>query len=80
MVAERARDHHRDREEAAGPAYLRGGSSPLGGQARSLAKDYEHHDLYSESMVYLASIGSLLRRLAPNPANATRYHITARAA
>jgi putative transposase len=49
-------------------------------RARRLAKDYEHHDLYSESMVYLASIGSLLRRLAPNPANATRYHITSRAA
>jgi putative transposase len=50
------------------------------GRARRLAKDYEHHDLYSESMVYLASIGSLLRRLALNPANATRYHITSRAA
>jgi hypothetical protein len=45
-----------------------------------LSKDYEREDLYSESMVYLASISSLLRRLAPNAMNATRYHITSCAA
>jgi putative transposase len=50
------------------------------GRARRLSKDYEIEDLYSESMVYLASINSLLRRLAPSPATATRYHITSRAA
>jgi transposase len=50
------------------------------GRARRLSKDYERDDLYSESMVYLASIGSLLRRLAPSPATATRYHITSSAA
>lgn len=50
------------------------------GRARRLSKDYEREDLYSESMVYLASIGSLLRRLAPNAMTATRYHITSAAA
>lgn len=50
------------------------------GRARRLAKDYEVEDLYSEAMVYLASIGSLLRRLAPSSATATRYHVTACAA
>jgi putative transposase len=50
------------------------------GRARRLSKDYEIEDLYSEAMVYLASIGSLLRRLAPNSASATRYHITSPAA
>jgi transposase len=49
-------------------------------RARRLAKDYEVEDLYSEAMVYLASIGSLLRRLAPSSATATRYHITSGAA
>ena len=50
------------------------------GRARRLAKDYEVEDLYSEAMVYLASIGSLLRRLAPNSISATRYHLTSRVA
>jgi putative transposase len=50
------------------------------GRARRLSKDYEVEDLYSEAMVYLASIGSLLRRLAPSSATATRYHITSPAA
>lgn len=50
------------------------------GRARRLSKDYEHHDLCSESMVYLASIGSLLRRLFPNALNVTRYRISATAA
>jgi transposase len=50
------------------------------GRARRLAKDYEREDIYSEAMVYLASIASLLRRLAPSPASATRYHITSRVA
>lgn len=43
------------------------------GRARRLAKDYEVEDLYSEAMVYLASISSLLRRLAPHALTATRY-------
>jgi putative transposase len=50
------------------------------GRARRLAKDYEVEDLYSEAQVYLASIGSLLRRLAPNAMTATRYHVTSHAA
>lgn len=50
------------------------------GRARRLAKDYEVEDLYSEAQVYLASIGSLLRRVAPSPATATRYHIVSAAA
>lgn len=50
------------------------------GRARRLSKDYEREEIYGESMVYLASIGSFLRRLAPNPANAPRYHSTSRAA
>jgi putative transposase len=50
------------------------------GRARRLSKDYEREDCYSESMVYLASISSLLRRLAPTAATATRYHLTAAAA
>lgn len=50
------------------------------GRARRLSKDYEHEDLYSEAMVYLASIGSLLRRLVPNVRTATRYHVTSAAA
>jgi putative transposase len=50
------------------------------GRARRLSKDYEHHDIFSESMVYLASIGSLLRRHAPNVMTANRYHVTSAAA
>jgi putative transposase len=50
------------------------------GRARRLSKDYEHHDLSSESMVYLASTASLLRRLAPHALTATRYHISSAAA
>jgi putative transposase len=50
------------------------------GRARRLSKDYEREDCYSESMVYLASIASLLRRLAPSPATATCYHLTPSAA
>jgi putative transposase len=50
------------------------------GRARRLSKDYEHHDIFSESMVYLASIASLLRRLAPNAMTATRYRISSAAA
>lgn len=50
------------------------------GRARRLSKDYERDDLYSESMVYLASISSLLRRLASSPATATRYHVNSAAA
>jgi putative transposase len=42
------------------------------GRARRLSKDYEHEDLYGEAMIYLASIGSLLRRLSPNAMTATR--------
>ena len=50
------------------------------GRARRLSKDYEREEIYSESMVYLASISSLLRRLAPSAKTATRYHITSHAA
>lgn len=50
------------------------------GQARRLSKDYERHDLTSESIVYPASICSLLRRLAPHPTTATHYHINEAAA
>jgi transposase len=34
------------------------------GRARRLSKDYEHHTKASESMIYLASIHLLVRRLA----------------
>jgi putative transposase len=37
------------------------------GRARRLSKDFEHYDLTSESMDYLASFQSLLRRLACDP-------------
>jgi putative transposase len=50
------------------------------GRARRLSKDYEQHDIYSQSMVYLASISSLLRRLAPSAATVTRYRIKPAAA
>jgi putative transposase len=50
------------------------------GRARRLSKDYEHHDISSEAMVYLASIGSLLRRLAPNALTVNRYDVGSRAA
>ena len=50
------------------------------GRARRLSKDYEQNDICSESMVYLASMDSLLRRLAPSAMTATRYHITTAAA
>jgi putative transposase len=50
------------------------------GRARRLSKDDEHHDLCSESIVYLASIASLLRRLGPHARTATRYHISSTAA
>ncbi len=43
------------------------------GRARRLSKVYEHEELHSEAMIYLASIGSLLRRLSPNTMTATRY-------
>ena len=45
------------------------------GRARRLSKDYEHHDIFSESMVDLASIGSLLRRRTRTALTATRYHV-----
>lgn len=32
---------------------------------RRLSKDYEHFEVYSESMVYIASIHLLLKKLAP---------------
>jgi transposase len=50
------------------------------GRARRLAKDYERDELDSEAQVYLAAIGSLLRRLTPSTATDTRYHISAHAA
>jgi putative transposase len=50
------------------------------GRARRLSKDYEQYDLYSEAMVYIASIGSLLRQLVPTAMTATRYHISSAAA
>jgi putative transposase len=50
------------------------------GRARRLSKDYEHHDICSESTVYLASISSLLRCLVPTAGTATRDHTAAAAA
>jgi putative transposase len=43
------------------------------GRARRFSKDYEHDDLYSEALVYLASIQCLLRRVAPSALTANRY-------
>lgn len=40
---------------------------------RRLSKDYERLPVYSESMVYLASIHRMLRRLAPNTALPVPY-------
>lgn len=50
------------------------------GRCRRLAKDYEREDLYSEAMVYLASIQLLLRRLAPSSMTANRYRTASCAA
>jgi hypothetical protein len=52
---------------------------PILGRARRRAKDYEVEDLDSEAMVYVASIGTLLRRLSPNAMAATRYRTGATA-
>jgi transposase len=41
---------------------------------RRLAKDYEHLSSVSESVVYIASIQVLLKRLRPNPNLEIRYH------
>jgi putative transposase len=50
------------------------------GRARRLSKDDVVEEISSEAQVDLVSIGSLLRRLAPSAATATRYHITSHAA
>jgi transposase len=47
------------------------------GRARRLAKDHEVEDAYSEVIVYVASIDTLLRRLRPNTTTATRYRTVA---
>jgi hypothetical protein len=47
------------------------------GRARRLSKDFEQHDIFSEFIVSLVSIGSLLPRLAPNAVTATRYRSSA---
>jgi hypothetical protein len=42
------------------------GTLAILGPTRRLSKYYERRDTLSESLVYLASIGSILRRPAPN--------------
>lgn len=42
-------------------------------RCRILSKEYTAHEQYSESWIYLASIQRMLKKLAPNPADATRY-------
>jgi putative transposase len=49
------------------------------GRSRRLSKDYEHEELYSETMVNLASISTTLRRVASSQGTATRYRSTTRA-
>jgi putative transposase len=41
---------------------------------RRLSKDYEHLCQVSESIMYIASIQTLLKRLHPNPQLEIRYH------
>ncbi len=45
------------------------------GRYRRLSKDYEHRPEYSESWVYLASIGRMLRSLHPNEGNEQPYQL-----
>ncbi|TWT51692.1 Transposase DDE domain protein [Thalassoglobus neptunius] len=48
------------------------------GRWRRLSRDYEHHTKSSEAMIYVASIGRMLRRLAPSPNQAPfKYRLTA---
>lgn len=41
---------------------------------RRLSKDYEHLCQVSETVLYIASIPTLLKRLCPNPKLEIRYH------
>jgi putative transposase len=48
------------------------------GRWRRLSRDYEHRTESSEAMIYVASIGRMLRRLAPaNDQRPFRYRLTA---
>lgn len=43
------------------------------GRCRGLSKEYERYEKYSESMMYLASLQRMLKRLHPNPSNKKPY-------
>jgi putative transposase len=43
------------------------------GRYRRLSKDYEHREEYSETWVYLASIGRMIGKFYPNRANERPY-------
>jgi putative transposase len=47
-------------------------------RARRRSKDYQHRDLTSEAIVHLASIQSLLRRMAPGLMTSARYRFSSR--
>ena len=48
------------------------------GRWRRMSRDYEHRTDSSESMIKIASIGRMIRRLVPTPAQATfKYGLTA---
>jgi putative transposase len=48
------------------------------GRWRRLSRDYEHHADSSESMIKIASIGRMLRRLAPSPTQVEfKYNVAA---
>jgi putative transposase len=48
------------------------------GRWRRLSRDYEHRSESSEAMIYVASIGRMLRRLAPSPnQHPFKYRLTA---
>ena len=48
------------------------------GRWRRLSRDYEHHSESCEAMIYVASIGRMLRRLAPSPnQHPFQYRLTA---
>lgn len=47
------------------------------GRWRRLSRDYEHHTRSSEAMIYVASIGRMLRHLSPSPNQAPfKYRLT----
>ena len=67
-------------QQSPGQVPLSGNGWPSLGQARRVAQDDEHHVLCRASTVRLASLGSLLCRLAANSVTVTRSPVTFAAA